>query len=228
MPEGTVQESFEGRYNLPRIEDVEDSPEEIRRKQERVRKLCAERNAVLLAHHYQRPEVQEVADAVADSLKLSQAAAKTNAEVIVFCGVHFMAETAAILLPEKIVLLPDLRAGCSLAASITPEELREWKAKLPDAVVVAYINTSAAVKAESDYCCTSANAAKVVRAIPADRPILFLPDKFLAAVVARQAERSNIIAYPGYCHVHKTIRPEDVTALMDQHPDIELLLHPAW
>src|ERR1700691_200742 len=186
MPEGTVQESFEGRYNLPRIETIPDTPEEIRGKQRRVRELCAQNNAVLLAHHYQRPEVQEVADAVADSLKLSQQAAKTDADVIVFCGVHFMAETAAILLPEKIVLLPDLRAGCSLAASITPEELREWKAKLPDAVVVAYINTSAAVKDESDYCCTSANAAKVVRAIPAERTILFLPDKFLAEVGARQ------------------------------------------
>ena len=124
------------------------------------------------------------------------------------------------------MLLPDLRAGCSLAASITPEELRKWKAKLPDAVVVAYINTSAAVKAESDYCCTSANAAKVVSAIPADRPILFLPDKFLATVVARQTGRSNIVAYPGYCHVHKTIRPDDVVEIMDEHPDIELLLHP--
>jgi len=226
MPEVTVREGFEGRYNLPIIEKVEDSAEEIRRKQERVRALCAERNAVLLAHHYQRPEVQEVADAVADSLKLSQAAARTNADVIVFCGVHFMAETAAILLPDKVVLLPDLRAGCSLAASITPEELRKWKAKLPDAVVVSYINTSAAVKAESDYCCTSANAAKVVRAIPADRTILFLPDKFLAEVVARQTGRSNIVAYPGYCHVHKTIRPEQVVEIMDQHPDIELLLHP--
>jgi len=170
--------------------------------------------------------VQEVADAVADSLKLSQAAAKTNADVIVFCGVHFMAETAAILLPEKKVLLPDLRAGCSLAASITAEELLQWKAKLPDAVVVAYINTSAAVKAESDYCCTSANAAKVVRAIPADRTVLFLPDKFLAEVVARQTGRSNIVAYPGYCHVHKTIKPEQVVELLDEHPDVELLLHP--
>ncbi len=226
MPEVTVQESFEGRYDLPLIENVEDSAEDIRRRQERVRALCRERNAILLAHHYQRAEVQEVADAVADSLKLSQAAAKTNADVIVFCGVHFMAETAAILLPDKIVLLPDLRAGCSLAASITPEELRKWKAKLPDAVVVSYINTSAAVKAESDYCCTSANAAKVVRAIPADRTILFLPDKFLAEVVARQTGRSNIVAYPGYCHVHKTIRPEQVVEIMDQHPDIELLLHP--
>jgi quinolinate synthase len=218
--------AFEGRYTLPLVETITDSAAEIRRKQERVRELCKERNAILLAHHYQRAEVQEVADAVADSLKLSQAAAKTDADVIVFCGVHFMAETAAILLPEKIVLLPDLRAGCSLAASITPEELREWKAKLPDAVVVAYINTSAAVKAESDYCCTSANAAKVVSAIPADRPILFLPDKFLASVVARQTGRSNIIAYPGYCHVHKTIRPEQVVELLEEHPDIELLLHP--
>src|SRR5271168_4473285 len=226
MPEAAMQESFEGRYTLPIVETVADTAEEIRRKQERVRELCAERNAILLAHHYQRPEVQEVADAVADSLKLSQAAAKTNADVIVFCGVHFMAETAAILLPDKIVLLPDLRAGCSLAASITPEELRKWKAKLPDAVVVAYINTSAAVKAESDYCCTSANAAKVVRAIPAERTILFLPDKFLAEVVARQTGRSNIIAYPGYCHVHKMIRPEQVVEIMEEHPDIELLLHP--
>src|ERR1700691_6275826 len=161
MPEGTVQESFEGRYNLPRIEDVEDSPEEIRRKQERVRKLCAERNAILLAHHYQRPEVQEVADAVADSLKLSQAAAKTQADVIVFCGVHFMAETAAILLPDKIVLLPDLRAGCSLAAAITPEELRKWKEKLPGAVVVSYINTPARVRAGRDYWSQSTNPPKV-------------------------------------------------------------------
>jgi quinolinate synthase len=217
---------LEERYTVPAVETITDGPEEIRRKQERVRELCAKHNAILLAHHYQRPEVQEVADAVADSLKLSQAAAKTDADVIVFCGVHFMAETAAILCPEKIVLLPDLRAGCSLAASITVEELLQWKAKLPDAVVVSYINTSAAVKAESDYCCTSANAAKVVSAIPADRPILFLPDKFLASVVARQTQRSNIVAYPGYCHVHKTIRPDHVLQVLDEHPDIELLLHP--
>jgi quinolinate synthase len=221
-----MQETFEERYTLPPVEKISDTAEEIRRKQRRVRELCTERNAILLAHHYQRAEVQEVADAVADSLKLSQAAAKTSADVIVFCGVHFMAETASILLPEKTVLLPDLRAGCSLAASITPEELRAWKAKAPDAVVVAYINTSAAVKAESDYCCTSANAAKVVSAIPADRPILFVPDKFLAAVVARQTARSNIIAYPGYCHVHKTIHPEQVVEILEEHPDIELLLHP--
>ncbi|HVB85894.1 MAG TPA: quinolinate synthase NadA [Candidatus Dormibacteraeota bacterium] len=217
---------FEDRYTLPVIENIADSPQEIRRKQERVRELAKQRNAVLLAHHYQRPEVQEVADAVADSLRLSQQAAKTSADVIVFCGVHFMAETASILCQEKTVLLPDLRAGCSLAAAVTTEELRQWKAKLPDAVVVSYINTSAAIKAESDYCCTSANASKVVASIPADRTILFLPDKFLAAVVARQTGRSNIVAYPGYCHVHKTIQPEQVAALLDEHPDIELLLHP--
>jgi len=226
MSSTATQISFDERYTLPAIEELKDTGAEIRRKQERVRELCLERNAILLAHHYQRPEVQEVADAVADSLKLSQAAAQTNADVIVFCGVHFMAETAAILLPQKKVLLPDLRAGCSLAASITAEELLKWKARLPGAVVVAYINTSAAVKAESDYCCTSANAAKVVRAISAERTILFLPDKFLAEVVARQTGRSNIVAYPGYCHVHKTIRPEHVVDLMHDHPDIELLLHP--
>jgi quinolinate synthase len=217
---------FEERYTLPAIEAVRDTPEEIRRKQQRVRALCAERNAILLAHHYQRGEVQECADAVADSLKLSQAAARTDADVIVFCGVHFMAETASILCPEKTVLLPDLRAGCSLAASVTVDELRKWKEKLPTAVVVSYINTSAAVKAESDYCCTSANAAKVVASIPADVPILFVPDKFLAAVVAAQTKRKNIVAYPGYCHVHKTIRPEQVAALLEEHPDVELLLHP--
>ena len=219
MPEiEFLQESFESRYDVPAVEVVNDASDVVLQKQKRVRELCAQRNAILLAHHYQRPEVQEVADAVADSLKLSQAAAKTNADVIVFCGVHFMAETAAILCPEKKVLLPDLRAGCSLAASVTVEELRKWKAKLPDAVVVAYVNTSAAVKAESDYCCTSANAAKVVSAIPADRTILFLPDKFLATVVARQTGRSNIVAYPGYCHVHKTIQPDDVVATHGNSP----------
>ncbi|MGO9641200.1 MAG: quinolinate synthase NadA [Candidatus Acidiferrales bacterium] len=219
-------ELFEARYVLPQIEDVADAPEELRAKQARVRELCAENNAILLAHHYQRPEVQDAADFVGDSLRLCQAAAKNSAGVIVFCGVHFMAETASILCPGKTVLLPDPNAGCSLAASITAAELRAWKARFPDAVLVAYINTSADVKAESDYCCTSANAAKVVAAIPKERPSLVLPDKFLASVIARQTGRANIIAYPGYCHVHKMIRAEDVAAILEEHPDIELLLHP--
>jgi len=217
---------FEARYTLPPVEAIHDTPAEIRAKQERIARLKEERNAVILAHNYQRDEVQEIADVVGDSLGLSQAAAATPAEVIVFCGVHFMAETAAILCPDRTVVLPDLRAGCSLAATITAEELRAWKAKYPDAVVVAYVNTTAEVKAESDYCCTSANAVKVVRAIPAQRPILFLPDKFLAQFVARETGRANIIAYPGSCHVHRTIRAEQVRALMEEDPEIELLIHP--
>ncbi|HEV2615139.1 MAG TPA: quinolinate synthase NadA [Candidatus Acidoferrales bacterium] len=217
---------FEARYSLPLIETLGDSPAEIRLKQERIARLKEERNAVILAHNYQRDEVQEIADFVGDSLGLSQQAAATPADVIVFCGVHFMAETAAILCPQKVVLLPDLRAGCSLAATITGDELRAWKARYPDAVVVAYVNTSAEVKAESDYCCTSANAAKIVRAIPPERPILFVPDKFLAAFVARETGRPNIIAYPGSCHVHRSIRPRQVLNMMDEHPDIELLIHP--
>jgi quinolinate synthase len=217
---------FEERYTLPIIENILDSPEEIRRKQDKIRELKTTKNAVVLAHNYQRDEVQDVADFVGDSLGLSQAAARTDAEVIVFCGVHFMAETAAILCPDKTVLLPDLRAGCSLAASITADELREWKSNYPDAVVVAYINTSAAVKAESDYCCTSANATRVVNSIPLDKQILMLPDKFLASVVARQTGRANIIAYPGYCHVHNMIDPEQVVRMMEDYPDIELLIHP--
>ena len=226
MSEAANPIPFEARYSVPPVELIDDSPAEIRSKQERITRLKEERNAVILAHNYQRDEVQEVADFVGDSLGLSQQAAATPADVIVFCGVHFMAETAAILCPQKIVLLPDLRAGCSLAATITADELRAWKARYPDAVVVAYVNTSAEVKAESDYCCTSANAAKIVRAIPPERPILFIPDKFLAAFVARETGRPNIIAYPGSCHVHRTIRPAQVLDMMDEHPDIELLIHP--
>ena len=226
MSESANLISFDARYSVPPVETIGDSPSEIISKQQRVARLKEERNAVILAHNYQRDEVQEIADYVGDSLGLSQQAAATPADVIVFCGVHFMAETAAILCPEKTVLLPDLRAGCSLAATISADELRAWKKRYPDAVVVAYVNTSAEVKAESDYCCTSANAAKVVRAIPADRPILFIPDKFLATVIARETGRANIIAYPGYCHVHRTIRPAQVLSMMEENPDIELLIHP--
>ncbi|HXQ98632.1 MAG TPA: quinolinate synthase NadA [Candidatus Limnocylindrales bacterium] len=217
---------FEDRYTLPIVEEIHDSADEIRRKQARIQELKALKNAVVLAHNYQRDEVQDVADFVGDSLKLSQTAASTRADVIVFCGVHFMAETAAILCPERTVLLPDLRAQCSLASSITVEELLSWKKRYPDAVVVSYINTSAAVKAESDYCCTSANATKVVNSIPRDKQVLLLPDKYLADVVARQTGRTNIIAYPGYCHVHKSIDPQQVVEMMDDYPDIELLIHP--
>src|SRR5947207_373655 len=150
-----------------------------------IKQLARVRNAVILAHNYERPEVQDVADFVGDSLGLSREAAKTKADVIVFCGVHFMAETAAILSPQKSVLLPDLAAGCSLAATIDAEQLREWKAEHPGAVVVSYVNTTAEVKAESDYCCTSGNAVEIVNSIPADKEVLFLPDMFLGAHVRR-------------------------------------------
>jgi quinolinate synthase len=157
-----------------------------------IRELARARNAVLLAHNYERPEVQDVADFVGDSLGLSREAAKTEADTIVFCGVHFMAETAAILSPKKTVLLPDLAAGCSLAATIDAQQLRDWKAEHPGAVVVAYVNTTAEVKAESDYCCTSGNAVEVINAIPSDKEILFLPDMFLGAHVRRVSGRDNI------------------------------------
>src|ERR1700681_1716014 len=178
--------------------------------QEEIRHLARGRNAVILAHNYERPEVQDVADFVGDSLGLSREAAKTKADVIVFCGVHFMAETAAVLSPQKTVLLPDLAAGCSLAATINAEQLREWKAEHPGAVVVSYVNTTAEVKAESDYCCTSGNAVDVVNAIPPEREVLFLPDLFLGAHVRRISGRKNMHVWMGECHVHAGIDPEDI------------------
>jgi quinolinate synthase len=194
--------------------------------QRRIRALAKERNAVVLAHNYERPEVQDVADYVGDSLGLSREAAKTDAEVIVFCGVHFMAETAAILSPNKTVLLPDLAAGCSLAATIDADQLRAWKAEHPGAVVVAYVNTTAEVKAESDYCCTSGNAVEIVNAIPADREILFLPDMFLGAHVRRVTGRENIHVWMGECHVHAGIDPENIRLQRSLHPEAEFLIHP--
>ena len=192
-----------------------------------IRRLKEKRKAVILAHNYQVPDVQDAADYTGDSLGLSQAAARTDAEVIVFCGVHFMAETASILCPNKTVLLPDLEAGCSLAATITAEELRQWKAKHPEAVVVSYVNTTAEVKAESDYCCTSANAAKVVQAIPPDREVLFLPDLYLGDYVARVTGRKNIRVWPGECHVHAGIRPSHFQEALRLHPDAEeIFIHP--
>ena len=191
-----------------------------------IRRLARQRNAVILAHNYERPEVQDVADFVGDSLGLSREAAKTGADVIVFCGVHFMAETAAILSPAKSVLLPDLAAGCSLASTIDAEQLRAWKREHPGAVVVSYVNTSAEVKAESDYCCTSGNAVEVVNSIPAETPILFLPDLFLGNHVRRMTGRANMHVWMGECHVHAGIDPEHITRQRAAHPEAEFLIHP--
>ncbi len=202
------------------------TPREVEELQRRIRALAAERRAVILAHNYERPEVQDVADYVGDSLGLSREAARTDADVIVFCGVHFMAETAAILSPTKTVLLPDLAAGCSLASTIDADQLRAWKAEHPGAVVVAYVNTTAEVKAESDYCCTSGNAVEVVNAIPADREILFLPDMFLGAHVRRVTGRANIHVWMGECHVHAGIDPENIRLQRSLHPEAEFLIHP--
>jgi quinolinate synthase len=192
---------------------------------EEVRALAAERGAVILAHNYQLPDVQDVADYVGDSLGLSRQAAATDAEAIVFCGVHFMAETAKILSPDKTVLLPDLGAGCSLAESITADELRQWKAQHPGAVVVSYVNTSAAVKAESDYCCTSGNAREVIQAIPQDKEILFLPDMYLGLWAERETGRKLTI-WLGECHVHAGIRPSDIDEWIANDPEAEFMVHP--
>jgi quinolinate synthase len=197
--------------------------------QDQVRALAQERNAVILAHNYQLPEVQDVADFVGDSLGLSRQAAATGADVIAFCGVHFMAETASVLSPDKTVLLPDLDAGCSLADSITADQLRAWKAKHPGAIVVMYVNTTAEVKAETDYCCTSSNAVQVVEHIRAhhgdDVEILFGPDMWLGAYVERVTGR-RMHVWDGECHVHAGIRPGDISAVRDAHPDAEFMIHP--
>jgi quinolinate synthase len=213
------------------------SPEEIRAISAEVRELAAERNAVILAHNYQLPEIQDVADQMGDSLGLSRRAADTDADVIAFCGVHFMAETASILSPEKTVLIPDLDAGCSLADSIDADQLRAWKAEHPGALVVMYVNTSAEVKAETDYCCTSSNAVQVVEHIWAEHgpetEILFGPDMWLGAFVEREAglredpeRRKRFHVWDGECHVHAGIRPEDIERTRAEHPEAEFLIHP--
>ena len=192
----------------------------------RIRRLAAEHDAVILAHNYQRPEIQEAADHVGDSLALARLAAASSARVIVLAGVYFMAETAKILCPERRVLIPDARAGCSLADSITAEQVRDWKREHPGAAVVAYVNTSAEVKAEADVCCTSANAAEIVAAIPAERDVLFLPDQFLGAHVRRVTGRDNVRVWLGECHVHAGISPAELRRKAAADPEAELYVHP--
>jgi quinolinate synthase len=213
------------------------SPAEIAALSEEIRELAAQRNAVILAHNYELPEIQDVADHMGDSLGLSRRAAATDAETIAFCGVHFMAETASILSPEKTVLIPDLDAGCSLADSIDADQLRAWKAEHPGALVVMYVNTSAEVKAETDYCCTSSNAVSVVEHIwaehGADTEILFGPDMWLGAFVERETglvedpeRRARFHVWDGECHVHAGIRPDDIARTRAEHPEAEFLIHP--
>jgi quinolinate synthase len=213
------------------------APAEIAALSEEIRGLAEQRKAVILAHNYQVPEIQDVADVMGDSLALSRQAAATDAEVIAFCGVHFMAETASILSPEKKVLIPDLDAGCSLADSIDADQLRAWKAEHPGALVVMYVNTSAEVKAETDYCCTSSNAVSVVEHIWAEHgpeaEILFGPDMWLGAYVERETglvddpgRRARFHVWDGECHVHAGIRPEDIATTRAENPEAEFLIHP--
>jgi quinolinate synthase len=205
------------------------APEDVPALQDEVRELARERDAVILAHNYQRPEVQDVADYVGDSLGLSRQGAATDATTVAFCGVHFMAETASILSPEKTVLIPDLDAGCSLADSITPDQLRAWQAKHPGAITVMYVNTTAEIKALTDYCVTSANAVPVVehilREYGADAEILFGPDMFLGAYVEKTIGRA-LHVWDGECHVHAGIRPSDIARTRAEHPGADFLIHP--
>jgi quinolinate synthase len=193
---------------------------------EEILSLKKERNAVILAHNYQLPEVQDISDFIGDSLALSRQAEKTKATTIIFCGVHFMAETASIICPDKTVLIPDLSAGCSLASSINSKELENWKKEHPNAVVVSYVNTSAEVKALSDYCCTSSNAVKVVNSIPEDKEILFLPDMFLGAYVEKITQRKNMFIWAGECHVHAGIKSDDINSVLKKYRQADFLVHP--
>lgn len=193
---------------------------------EEILRLKKEKDVVILAHNYQIPDVQDVADFTGDSLRLSREAAKVPQKTILFCGVHFMAETAAIISPQKKVLIPDLQAGCSLSDSITVDELRNWKKQHPGAITVGYVNTTAEIKSELDYCCTSSNAVNVVKAIPEDKEILFLPDMFLGSYVAKVTGRKNMHIWAGECHVHAGITPEDITEKLDSMKDVEFVIHP--
>ena len=190
-----------------------------------IEQLKQERNAIVLAHYYQEPEIQDIADFIGDSLELSRKAASTDADVIVFCGVHFMAETAKILSPEKTVVLPDLDAGCSLADDCPADEFADFRAQHPDHLVVSYINCTAAVKAQSDLICTSSNAVDLVRQIPQNRPVLFAPDQNLGRWVQRQSGR-DLTLWPGRCIVHETFSEEAVLQLKLEHPDAEVIAHP--
>jgi len=192
---------------------------------EKIDKLKKSRNAVFLVHNYQLGEVQDVADFVGDSLELSQKAAKTDADVILFCGVHFMAETAAILCPDKTVLIPDLHAGCPMANMITPAGLRKKKKEHPGALVVCYVNTTAAVKAESDICCTSANSVEIVKRLPQDKKIIFVPDQYLGIHTAARTGREMIL-WPGYCPTHARIQAKDIIRLKEEYPRAKVLVHP--
>ncbi|HEV2193669.1 MAG TPA: quinolinate synthase NadA [Nitrosopumilaceae archaeon] len=189
-------------------------------------KLKKEKDVLILAHNYQLPEVQDIADYVGDSLGLSRQAAKTTQKTILFCGVHFMAETAAITCPDKKVLIPDLAAGCSLSDTITADQLRKWKSEHPGAITVGYVNTTAEVKSELDYCCTSSNAVNVVKSIPENKEVLFLPDMFLGSYVAKMTNRNNMFIWAGECHVHAGIRSQDVQEKLNQYANAEFLIHP--
>jgi quinolinate synthase len=191
----------------------------------KIKELKSQHNAVILAHNYQPDEIQDLADFTGDSLGLSIKASQTKADVIVFCGVHFMAETAAILSPEKTVLLPDKQAGCPMADMITAEQLKELKSRHPDALVVCYVNTSAKVKAESDYCCTSSNAVEVVTSLPKDKEIIFVPDRYLGQHVA-DATKRKLILWPGYCNVHVKIIKDDITQAKENYPEAVVMAHP--
>jgi len=193
---------------------------------DKIEDLKKEKDVVILAHNYQIPEVQDVADFVGDSLGLARQAAKTPHKIILFCGVHFMAETAAIISPEKKVLIPDIAAGCSLSDSITLEQLKQWKKEHPSAITIGYVNTTAEIKSELDYCCTSSNAVNVVKAIPDDKEILFLPDMFLGSYVAKMTGRKNMLIWAGECHVHAGITPEDVKEKLNSLTHAEFLIHP--
>ena len=193
---------------------------------DKILKLKEENDVIILAHNYQIPEVQYIADFVGDSLGLARQAAKTNHKTILFCGVHFMAETAAIISPEKKILIPDLEAGCSLSDSITVEQLRKWKKEHPDSVTVGYVNTTAEIKSELDYCCTSSNAVNVVKAIPSKKDVLFLPDMFLGSYVAKMTGRKNMFIWAGECHVHAGITPSDIDKKLESMVNAEFLIHP--